>query len=204
VNLYEPTKAREVPTKLTLGRLLGYEHKGSSPISNSTAKRLGRLMTLSRSTRDIVGGFSLSIPASLSVMAATTQSMSQEFGTASKAFHSLHGSLKIARNRSHCAGVGKARPRSHRPIHWRPIPVNATTSCCFKPAFLRLDTSKWPRVPPEGVLALSFLVFSAKTALIERCEIVKRAKPYARHLTLDAILIAQPSVSQMHPKDHGL
>src|SRR5207253_1542658 len=48
VNFYTPTKAREVPAKLTLGRLLGYERSGSSPTSNSTAKRLARLLALSR------------------------------------------------------------------------------------------------------------------------------------------------------------
>jgi hypothetical protein len=105
-----------VPAKLTLGRVgfpslpqtvcqvIDFRFANGGSATNikearlrptQQPKRLARLMALSRSTRSIVGGSSLSIPASLSVMAATTQAMSQEFGTKSKAFKAFHSFIQL-------------------------------------------------------------------------------------------------------------
>jgi hypothetical protein len=90
VNPYKPTKAREVPGELSAGMASRLRTQWKLAYIDLTAKRLARLVALSRLIKSVIGdSFTLTV-SSNSVMAATTQAMSQEFGTTSKMFQGFH------------------------------------------------------------------------------------------------------------------
>jgi len=92
MNFYTPIKASGVPanldgfsaTNVTEARLHQTQQPNALPASWRCPGQPGILWEV----------FPFSIPASFSVMAATTQAMSQEFGTTSKAFKAFHSFVR--------------------------------------------------------------------------------------------------------------